>query len=190
MILNPDSAVDCIWIIFFIVWCLGALRTSPVARRQSLVARLGHVIPLAVCGILLIRNWAAVGPLAWRFVPHTALVGWTGAMITAAGIGIALAARAFLGRNWSGWVTVKKGHKLIRTGPYALVRHPIYSGVLLGILGTAIVVGEVRGLVATAVAVLGLRLKSLQEERFMEEEFGQEYGEYKKHIKAIIPHVW
>ena len=130
------------------------------------------------------------GLLAWRFAPDTALVGWTGAIITAVGVAIAIAARFFLGKNWSGWVTVKKGHQLIRSGPYAVVRHPIYSGILFGVLGTAIVVGEVRGLIALAFAALGLRLKSLQEERFMEEEFGGEYRDYKRRVKAMIPLVW
>ena len=111
-------------------------------------------------------------------------------MITALGVAFALAARFFLGKNWSGWVTVKKGHQLIRSGPYAVVRHPIYSGVLLGILGTAIVVGEVRGLVAMAFAALGLGLKSFQEERFMEEEFGSEYRDYTRRVKAMIPLLW
>lgn len=71
-----------------------------------------------------------------------------------------------------------------------MVRHPIYSGILFGVLGTAIVVGEVRGLIALAFAALGLRLKSLQEERFMEEEFGGEYRDYKRRVKAMIPLVW
>lgn len=68
-----------------------------------------------------------------------------------------------------------------------MVRHPIYSGILLGLLGTAVVVGEMRGLIAVALAVMGLHLKSLQEERFMEEEVGDEYRDYKRRVKAIIP---
>jgi protein-S-isoprenylcysteine O-methyltransferase Ste14 len=184
------SVIDCIWIILLIVWCLAALRASPAARRQPIAARLAHGLPLAVCGVLLFRSTVAAGPLGRRFAPDTAFVGWTGAMITGLGVAFAIAARFFLGKNWSGWVTVKKGHQLIRSGPYAVVRHPIYSGVLLGILGTAIVVGEVRGLVAVASAALGLRLKSFQEERFMEEEFGSEYRDYTRRVKAMIPLVW
>ena len=190
MNLDPRHLVDSIWIILMIVWCLAALRASPVARRQPFASRLAHAHPLAVCGVMLFRRTAAVGLLAWRFAPNTALVGWTGAIITAVGVAIAIAARFFLGKNWSGWVTVKKGHQLNRSGPYAVVRHPIYSGILFGVLGTAIVVGEVRGLIALAFAALGLRLKSLQEERFMEEEFGGEYRDYKRRVKAMIPLVW
>jgi len=162
---DPRSVIDCVWIILLIVWCLAALRASPAARHQPIAARLANGLPLAVCGVLLFRS-------------------------TALGVAFAIAARFFLGKNWSGWVTVKKGHQLIRSGPYGVVRHPIYSGILLGIVGTAIVVGEVRGLVAVAFAVLGLRLKSLQEERFMEEEFGSEYRDYKRRVKAMIPFVW
>jgi len=188
--LAPRHLVDSVWIILMVVWCLAALRASPVARRQSIASRAAHALPLVVCGVMLFRSTAALGPLVWRFAPDTGLVGWTGAIVTAIGVAIAIAARFFLGRNWSGWVTVKKGHQLIRSGPYALVRHPIYSGILLAVLGTAIVVGEVRGLIAVAFAALGLRLKSLQEERFMEEEFGGEYRDYKRRVKAMIPLVW
>ena len=187
---DPRSVIDCIWIILLIVWCLAALRASPAARRQPIAARLAHILPLAVCCVLLFRSTGAAGPLGRHFAPDTAFVAWTGAMITALGVAFAIAARFFLGKNWSGWVTVKKGHQLIRSGPYAVVRHPIYSGVLLGILGTAIVVGEVRGLVAMAFAALGLGLKSFQVERFMEEEFGSEYRDYKRRVKAMIPLLW
>ena len=131
---DPRSVIDCIWIILLIVWCLAAWRASPTARRQPIAARLAHALPLVVCGVLLFRSTVAAGPLGRRFAPDTAFVAGTGAMITALGVTFAISARFFLGKNWSGWVTVKKGHQLIRSGPYGVVRHPLYSGVLLGIV--------------------------------------------------------
>ncbi len=95
-----------------------------------------------------------------------------------------------MGRNWSGTVTVKQDHKLIRTGPYAVARHPIYAGLGLAILGTAIAIGEVRGLAATVAALIGMALKSRLEEEFMTEQFGAEYVQYKKDVKAMIPFIW
>jgi protein-S-isoprenylcysteine O-methyltransferase Ste14 len=187
---DPNHLVELSWIIVGIVWAVGSLRSSPIARRQSITSRSGHVILLVACGALLYGKVLAVGPLSRRFVPDTSFVQWAGSVITTVGIGFAIAARLALGRNWSGVVSVKKDHQLIRSGPYAIVRHPIYAGLLLGILGTAVVGGEVRGLIALALATLGLRLKSLQEERFMNEEFDGEYQDYKKHVKAIIPLVW
>jgi protein-S-isoprenylcysteine O-methyltransferase Ste14 len=105
-------------------------------------------------------------------------------------VAFAIWARFYLGRNWSGTVTVKQDHKLIRTGPYAVVRHPIYAGFGLAILGTAIAIGEVRGLAATVTALIGMALKSRLEEEFMTEQFGAEYVQYKKDVKAMIPFIW
>jgi protein-S-isoprenylcysteine O-methyltransferase len=187
---DPRRALDAIWIVFVMVWAVTALQASPAARRQSRLSRLRHSVFLAVSAALLFRRMLAIGPLAWRFLPDTLSVAWVGVAIAVVGATIAIVARFFLGRNWSGTVTVKKGHELIRGGPYAIVRHPIYSGILLALLGTAVVIGEVRGLIAVAFAALGLRLKSLTEEQFMEQEFGSEYREYKQRVKALIPLVW
>src|SRR5215831_18822309 len=99
---DPRSVIDCIWIILLIVWCLVALRASPTARRQPISARLAHILPLAVCCVLLFRSTVVAGPLGW-LAPDAAFVAWTGAMITALGVTFAIAARLFLGKNWSGW---------------------------------------------------------------------------------------
>jgi protein-S-isoprenylcysteine O-methyltransferase Ste14 len=102
---------------------------------------------------------------------------------------LAVWARVFLGANWSATVTIKQDHEIIRNGPYALVRHPIYSGFLLGMLGTAIAIGEVRGLIAWGLAFLGWWLKLQTEERFLLEQFGTQYLKYRKETKALIPFV-
>jgi protein-S-isoprenylcysteine O-methyltransferase Ste14 len=103
-------------------------------------------------------------------VPDTAAVGWIGAALTVAGIAFATWARFHIGRNWSGFVTVKEGHTLVRTGPYALVRHPIYTGLLLAVLSTAIVHGAVKGLIGFALLLIEWKRKSLVEERLMIEK--------------------
>jgi protein-S-isoprenylcysteine O-methyltransferase Ste14 len=95
-----------------------------------------------------------------------------------------------LGGNWSGAVTVKEGHTLICRGPYTIVRHPIYSGLLLALLGVALIIGEVRGLLGVGVLFLSYWLKSRMEERFMLEQFGAGYRQYQQRVKALIPHVF
>ena len=102
---------------------------------------------------------------------------------------MAIWARVALGRNWSGTVTIKQYHQLIRTGPYSVVRHPIYSGLLLALLGTALAVGETRGLVALAGAFLMGIFKARTEERFMIEQFGSQYEDYRKRTKALVPFI-
>jgi protein-S-isoprenylcysteine O-methyltransferase Ste14 len=95
-----------------------------------------------------------------------------------------------LGSNWSGTVTVKQNHELIRSGPYAIVRHPIYSGFLLGLLGTALSVGEARGLIALALAFVGWFVKARVEEQFMVEQFNGDYVRYIRDVKRLIPFVF
>ena len=139
---------------------------------------------------LLAGTFPELGVLNERFVPEAAALSWTGLALTVAGILFAAWARFYLGGNWSLSVTVKQGHTLIRGGPYAAVRHPIYSGLSLAVLGTALAVGEFRGLVAVGLVVFGFRHKSLMEERFMREEFGAGYERYCREVKALIPFAW
>src|SRR5262249_13239381 len=109
--------------------------------------------------------------------------------LTLAGIGFSIWARLFLGRNWSGRVTIKEQHELIQSGPYSIVRHPIYSGFLLAILGTALVQGHLRSLLALPLAALGWSLKLRLEESFMAHQFGSAYLDYKRRVKALVPFV-
>ena len=125
--------------------------------------------------------------LGTRFLPDTMIVYWLGLLMVVAGLAFAVWARMHLGRNWSGTVTVKENHELIRSGPYAIVRHPIYTGLLLAILGTAIVLGEWRGLLAFCFFTITFLLKLRREERFMEESFPDTYPSYRAQVPALIP---
>jgi protein-S-isoprenylcysteine O-methyltransferase Ste14 len=183
------SLVDAAWIVLGIVWLVGALRTKRTARVQSSVTRLIDIALTGLAFALLFNDRFAIGLLARRFVPYSLVIAYAGLALTLTGIGFAIWARVFLGRNWSAIVTIKHDHQMVRTGPYALVRHPIYSGFLLAVLGSALVFGEVRGLLALGVACLAWWLKSRLEEKFMEQQFGEEYAVYKRRVKALIPFV-
>ncbi len=124
-----------------------------------------------------------------RFLPPGPWVETLGIAITAAGLLFTIWARTYLGRNWSGTVTVKVGHQLIRSGPYRWVRHPIYSGLILATIGTAIVRGQVRGIVAVVLLWIGFVMKSRIEERVMAATFGSEYEEYSRTTGAIVPRL-
>jgi len=137
----------------------------------------------------LFRKTPELGPLSSRIFPDMPAVQITGAIITFAGLAFTAWARTILGRNWSADVTIRQDHHLIRTGPYRWVRHPIYSGLLLAMLGTAIYLGLLRGLAGTLIGLAAFRMKASLEEAFLTEQFGREYIEYKKKVKALIPSV-
>src|SRR5450755_3974668 len=110
---------------------------------------------------------------------------WIGAAVTIAGLLFAVWAREHLGRNWSRSVTIKQGHELITTGPYAVVRHPIYTGILAGLLGTAIALSQVRGFIAFLLMFLMLWLKLRMEEQWMRSQFGETYATYARETAAL-----
>lgn len=187
---NPQTFIGTAWIVTAIVWLFAAFATKPTERNQPARSRLLDIGEAWMAALLLFRDRLRFGLLAQRFVPIAHGLAWLGAALTVAGLIVAITARLFLGGNWSGTVTIKKGHTLVRRGPYALVRHPIYSGILLAILGTALAIGEIRALLGASLVLLILIHKINLEERFMTEQFGAGYADYRRQVKALIPFVW
>ena len=181
--------IEAAWIAFLAYWFIMAFRVKRTVKRQGLGGRVRHLLLGAVAFMLLFDDRIPWGPLATRFIPAVWTWAFLGAALTWAGVGLAIWARTILGGNWSALVTVKQNHTLIRSGPYSVVRHPIYSGLLLAGLGTALAVGEVRGLLAVALALFVWLDKSRTEERFMIEQFGREYEEYRQHTRALVPFI-
>ena len=125
-----------------------------------------------------------------RFAPDTIAVAVAGIVLTAAGVALAMWARLVLGENWRAAVSsIRKNQELIRMGPYRIMRHPIYTGMLLGLLGTAVVVGEVRSLLALVILGLGFYLKARKEEVFLLREFGAGFEAHAKHTGMFLPRV-
>lgn len=182
--------IDDIWIVTGAIWLVAALTAKPANRVQSITSRLAQVAILVFAFVLIFTNDLRFPPLSDRFLPRSPALYYSAVVLTFAGCAFALWARFFLGRNWSGMVTIKKDHELIRTGPYAVVRHPIYAGFLLALLGTMLAIGEIRALLGVVVATIGFRLKSLIEEDFMVQQFGAEYVQYKRRVKALVPLIW
>ncbi len=184
------SIIPCLWIAWAIYWKVSARNLKPILRRESLASRASHIVPLAAAVVLLVPSALPGGFLSGRILPATYLDFWTGVAMLAAGLAFTVWARVNLGSNWSGTVTVKSGHELVRTGPYAWVRHPIYTGLLLAFAGCAVARGDWRGLLALAVAFAALWRKLRIEERWLEQTFGQAYTEYRMEVPALIPSPW
>ena len=176
-----------LWSGWGLYWMLAALRNKATRRREPLASRLAHLLPLAVGAALLAwpaRRWSV---LAWQLWPPSLAACWTGVALVIAGLAFAVWARVHLGGNWSGMVTVKQGHELIRSGPYAYVRHPIYTGLITALLGTTVASGTVHAVIGLAIIVASFVRKLRTEEDFMRETFPGEYQRYRAEVPALIP---
>lgn len=177
------------WFGYCAYWWAMSSNVKATERHESVSSRVVRLVSIC-CAVALL--WLPSVPLPFlneRFLPLGAWCFWSGAAVTAGGLLFSVWARRHLGKNWSQAVTVKEGHELITSGPYALVRHPIYTGLLLGFVGSAVARGEWRGLLAVAL-VLGVLWHKLRlEEKWMRQQFGEPYEAYARHVSALVPYV-
>ena len=177
------------WFIFLAYWRSLAADVKVTERREAALSRIVRLLLFVLAAALLALPSVPFGLLNKRFLPQSSLWFWVGAVVTASGLSFSVWARLHLGNNWSQAVTIKEGHELITSGPYALVRHPIYTGLLLGFLGSAIARGEWRGLLALALIFGALWHKLSLEESWMSAQFGEAYAEYSRRVAALVPYL-
>jgi protein-S-isoprenylcysteine O-methyltransferase Ste14 len=182
-------AISTLWIAWLAYWFISARNVKATQWRAPLGTHALYRVPTLVTGVLLIGSpeWLPA-VLQHRFLPASDGVMLLAVITVAAGLGFAVWARRHLGRNWSSTVTLKENHALIRTGPYRSVRHPIYTGILLALVGTMIAIGRWRAVLAVAFALVGFFFKIRIEEGRMRATF-PEYEEYRKHTAALVPFV-
>ena len=176
-----------LWFAFIAFWIAMAWGGKAVAERESVYSRLSHYLPLAVGIYLIAAPRLPIAALSDRFAPLSLWLVQLGLALTVAGIAFAIWARIRIAGNWSSDVTLKRDHELIVDGPYAFVRHPIYTGILTGLLGTALAVGEWRALLGVAIATGAYWRKLRIEERVMRRQFGEAYTRYTERVPALIP---
>lgn len=186
------TILEYLWSAFGLYWFAAAARGRSAARtaHQTGEPHFFRVVRLSILIItfaLLFWQRLAIGLLGQRFAPDFPALDYAGFVATLIGLGIATWARIHLGRNWSDKVVIQAGHQLIRTGPYARLRHPIYSGVLLGVLGTAVVLGEWRGVVAFVLLLTNYAIKARKEDRVLAQSFGAQFEEHKHHAGFLLP---
>jgi protein-S-isoprenylcysteine O-methyltransferase Ste14 len=166
------------WLLFLFYWLWSARRVKSSARGEPVWSRFfKYWLPIIV-------NLALMFP--------TSNVLWLaalGLLLAVAGLLFACWARAILGSNWSAVVQVKQDHELIERGPYRYVRHPIYTGLLLALVGTALLLGEWRAVLGFVIMFVSFWRKLRLEETWLSEYFGPAYGEYMQRVKALIPGV-
>jgi protein-S-isoprenylcysteine O-methyltransferase Ste14 len=186
-----EHALRITWLVVLAYWLLAARSAKLTTQQESLAKRIfAYWLPLLIAALLLgPGEWFGHSLLREQFVPHTTLVYSIGLGLAVLGAALAICSRALLGRNWSATVQLKQDHELITTGPYRLVRHPIYTGLLLLFLGNAIMVGDWRGLLAVAIVFVSFLRKFRLEEVWLAEHFGESYRLYQASTKALIPAV-
>ncbi|HEX4066233.1 MAG TPA: isoprenylcysteine carboxylmethyltransferase family protein [Acidobacteriaceae bacterium] len=176
-----------LWLAFLLYWQIAAANAKTTQRLESAASRIMRSIFFLVAIALLSLPRIPAPWLYWHFLPPGLATFWIGAAITVTGILFAVWARRHIGANWSRSVTIKQNHELITSGPYALVRHPIYTGLITAFLGTAIATTEYRGLVAFALVFISLWYKLRLEEKWMRTQFGETYVSYSRRVAALVP---
>lgn len=182
-------SIPVLWLAWGGYWLLSSKNVYRAIRREPSTSRAIHLALVAAAFGLIAVPALRAGLLGWHWLPRNRLVFFFGVAVLLAGFAFACWARHHLGRYWSAAVTVKEGHALIQSGPYSFVRHPIYTGFIMGMAGTAIALAETRGILAVVVLTVAYLRKIRIEEKWLIERFGQTYLDYKKNVKALIPFV-
>ncbi|MFZ0633312.1 MAG: isoprenylcysteine carboxylmethyltransferase family protein [Acidobacteriaceae bacterium] len=176
-----------VWIAFLLYWQIAAVGAKTTQRLEPALSRVLRTLAFLIAIALFFFDRLPVPWLYRRFLPSPLACFWIGAAVTVAGLLFAVWARAILGANWSRSVTIKQDHELITAGPYAFVRHPIYTGILTGFLGSVIALGQLRGIVSFVLVFLALWYKLRLEEDWMRSQFGDVYTTYVQRTAALVP---
>ncbi|HZI31531.1 MAG TPA: isoprenylcysteine carboxylmethyltransferase family protein [Candidatus Binatia bacterium] len=185
---NIDFIIIGCWLVFFVYWLVSALKVKAIVEKQSLASALQHRIPVGLSWCLLAFH-KFPPPLNHSLTPRTTGAEIIGAAICVLGLCVTIWARRTLAGNWSSDVTFKQNHELVIAGPYRFVRHPIYTGLLIMCLGSAVDITCLRGWLALAVMFTGFWIKLKQEEKLLLRHFPDTYPAYQKRVKALVPFV-
>ena len=185
--ITPLKSEALLWGAWLAAWVLAAWSTAKTVARQTWTARLLHSAPIWVGAALLFFQSGRRGFLDRPLFTPSSWTQWTGVALTALGLAYAGWARLHLGRLWSATVTLKADHALIRSGPYGVTRHPIYTGLLCALLGTMVTRDTLGALIGLGFFTMGFVLKIRQEEQLLTKHFGEAYAAYRAEVPALIP---
>jgi protein-S-isoprenylcysteine O-methyltransferase Ste14 len=172
-----------VWCAFSVYWEIAAKSAAATQSSESRASRRLHVFLVNMALLLVIAPVRGFG----RFLPVSPIIMAAGVLVEVIGLVLAIWARRHLGRNWSGAIAIKVEHQLIRSGPYRLLRHPIYTGILAMYIGLAVVTGEWLGLLGVALTALAYWRKIRLEEAALDAAFGPDYDAYRRATWALVP---
>ena len=187
MIIRPNETFEVIWIGWLLSWVAASFWSGRTAKRATTWETWAYRVAI-FAGALLIAPWTAtaLGEKRLWEVGKAGTYALLGVML--AGLLLTWLARIHLGRLWSSAITRKEEHRIVDTGPYAFVRHPIYAGIITALIATAIIEATFVALVGAVLITLGLWLKARAEERFLMEELGPDaYSSYCRRVPMLIP---
>ena len=184
-----NLVIPLLWLGWCALWLILARGAKKTRWQESRLSKLSYTIPGVLAFWALM--WTAPPDQFWfrPFLPWSPAFYWGGVVLMVVGFSITIWARLILGSNWSATVTVKENHELITSGPYRLVRHPIYSGLLLAIVGSALPREDLRAVAAILLFIGSLLRKAGIEEGRMIATFGDGYRAYRSRTKMVIPYI-
>lgn len=186
--INPWNTAIVLWQAICVLWIVTAVversTPQPPDHRRD---RHSYIYAIAMVPAAILTFWpqTAIWPLNHPLYQSDAI----GLILVFAGAAFAGLARLALGANWSSRARIRAQHTLSTSGPYRIVRHPIYSGLLLLYLGTAIILGQARGYIAFVIVFVTWLFKSRTEDRLLAERFGPDFTAYRRRTKALVPFV-
>jgi protein-S-isoprenylcysteine O-methyltransferase Ste14 len=192
--MTPEWTIAALWILWLLSWGVASAWSSRREKRSGMGAEIIFRVLLLVGSVLLFVIPAGgrfERAQLWRLDWHSGDAKWILVAVTLAGFSITWWARIRLGRLWSAWGVQKKpGHHVVDSGPYRYVRHPIYTGLILAALATAVEKGSGFALLGAGVIAFAFYRKARVEERFLRAELGEEaYGAYARRTAMLVPGV-
>jgi protein-S-isoprenylcysteine O-methyltransferase Ste14 len=175
------------WLAIVIYWMISSLFVKRSLKKQSGWQRILYIVGVLLAFSLLFEDYFHFPFLYSPLLPQNEYWKAAGVVLCAAGLAFALSARIWLGRNWSGRITIKEGHELVQSGPYRITRNPIYTGFLLAFCGCCMSLGLVKGWLGFILLFSCLLIKISKEEKFMQEAFGEKWKVYRSRVKRLIP---
>ena len=188
---NYFNLVIICWIILFLYWLISAFFVKQSATKRNWKVMIIWRVILIILVIIFVTFDKSGSTFLWVFLIHGIFsLPILGSLLTVLGLIVVIWARISLGRNWSNYTTYKKDHELITTGSYRLIRHPIYSGAILMLIGTFVYYGSLLILLILAIATIYVGWSIIHEEKTMIKLFGEKYIHYKKKTKKLIPGIY
>ncbi|MBC9882102.1 isoprenylcysteine carboxylmethyltransferase family protein [Bradyrhizobium sp. INPA01-394B] len=183
----PTELLALIWLAFLASWVGASFWQGRTKKQVMTLESQRYRLPILVGGILYTPFIAEV--MGWKPLWVLGNTGITiAAVLSVAGIAFAWWGRLHLGKFWSNTITHKEDHRVIDTGPYGIVRHPIYTGLIFGMLVTGVAIGLVTTILGAILISLGMWQKGRMEEVFLSKELGEDaYGAYCRRVPMIIP---